>query len=95
MIIDPPFRWFEPRDALEASIADPGYQALSAFMEGAASRLREGGRILLFFGSSGDLDFVMRLVDRCGFDAQQLAKRELETAAGAASYFTWRLTPKP
>lgn len=32
VIIDPPFRWFRPRDLLEASYADEGHRALGRFM---------------------------------------------------------------
>ena len=67
IIFDPPFRWFKPRDLLEVSTADENYRALTKFMTEAKGRLRPGGRILLNFGTSGDIDYLYRLIDGAGF----------------------------
>lgn len=48
MIFDPPFRWFAPRDLLEASMADENYGALTRFLTEADDYLASGGRILMF-----------------------------------------------
>lgn len=38
--------------------ADENYQGLTRFMAQAKHRLRPGGRILLNFGTSGDIDYL-------------------------------------
>jgi release factor glutamine methyltransferase len=93
IVFDPPFRWFAPRDHLEASIADENYSALTRFMEQAQSRLRPGGRMLMFFGSSGDLDYLLSLIDRCGFARDVVAERSLVKDDSTVRYYVFRLTP--
>jgi methylase of polypeptide subunit release factors len=57
IVFDPPFRWYPPRDMLEAATTDRDYQALTGFMAEATDYLSGGGRILLSFGTSADLDY--------------------------------------
>ena len=63
VVCDPPFRWWPARDALEAAITDAGYSTLRRFVGGLPARLRPGGRALMFFGTSGDLDYLFSLID--------------------------------
>ena len=53
VIFDPPFRWFAPRDPLEAASTDENYRALTAFFRQAREHLTERGRLLVFFGTLG------------------------------------------
>lgn len=92
MIIDPPFRWFRPRDALEASITDDGYGVLRRFLDGAANHLSSGGRILLFFGTTGDIAFVDECIARAGWVADVVGERTLVKDGVTATYSTRRLT---
>ena len=92
IVFDPPFRWFAPRDALEAAITDPGYDALSRFMGQARAFLRPGGRILMFFGTSGDLDYLHQLADRSGLARALVAERELERDGWTVRYVAYRLS---
>jgi release factor glutamine methyltransferase len=92
IISDPPFRWFAPRDLLEAAMADEDYRALTEFMAQASGRLRPGGRILIFFGTSGDLGYLHSLVDANGFACSTVASQELATRGTTVSYVTYRLT---
>ena len=71
MMFDPPFRWFAPRDHLEASMADENYAALTRFLAQAGDHLAPGGRILMFFGTSGDLDFLYRTARRTASPARR------------------------
>lgn len=93
IVIDPPFRWFAARDAVEASITDENYDFLARFLDGAPRRLRPGGRVPLFFGTSGDLDHVLDLVARAGFESQAIATRALTQDGATITYNTYRLTP--
>lgn len=91
IIFDPPFRWFEPRDLLEAATADPGYRALTCFVREVRSYQSEGGRVLLFFGSSGDLGYVQYLMDKEGFTVEEVAHETLMKDDVEVKYVTYRL----
>jgi release factor glutamine methyltransferase len=92
IIFDPPFRWFKPRDLLEVSTADENYRALTKFMTEARGRLRPGGRILLNFGTSGDIDYLYRLIDRADFEKEVFPTGEATKDGLTAYYYTIRLT---
>ncbi|HEX6356595.1 methyltransferase [Actinophytocola sp.] len=91
MVFDPPFRWFAPRDLLEASIADENYGAMTRFVRSAGDFLAPGGRILMFFGTSGDLDYLYRLIDENGLSRTIVASRELVKPEMTVQYHTLRL----
>jgi release factor glutamine methyltransferase len=56
IIFDPPFRWLKPRDEYEISTTDENYKTLRTFFTEVADHLSSNGRILICFGSSGDID---------------------------------------
>ncbi|MCB1021544.1 MAG: methyltransferase [Acidobacteria bacterium] len=89
ILFDPPFRWTKPRDRWEQSTADEGYRSLRIFLQECRGHLTEGGRVLLFFGTSGDLAYVQRLVRENGFRRRQLMKAR---HPAGWEYFTYRLT---
>jgi release factor glutamine methyltransferase len=92
IIFDPPFRWFKPRDLRERGTADEGYETLRTFFRGARNDLAAGGRILLCFGTSGDIDYLKQLIRATGFKSEVMVKRDLEKDGQTVSYFTYRLT---
>lgn len=92
IIFDPPFRWFRPRDLLEASIADENYRSLTRFMEEVSGHLNPGGRILVFFGSSGDVDYLMGRIECEGFICETVAARVIVKDGLTVTYSTQRLT---
>jgi release factor glutamine methyltransferase len=51
------------------------------------------GRLLVFFGSSGDLSYLQRLVAEEGFGTEVLARKMLVKDGWRAEYITYRLTP--
>lgn len=91
IIFDPPFRWFEPRDLLERSHADADYQTLTSFMEEAPHRLRQHGRIIMNFGTSGDLAYLRELIDRSGLDSEETRYGEATKIGYTAQYYVIRL----
>jgi release factor glutamine methyltransferase len=93
LLFDPPFRWFKARDLLELGTADENYRALTAFMTQARRFLRPGGRILLHFGTSGDIDYLYQLIDAAGFTKEVLATEQLTRDDLAVTYYVFRLTP--
>ena len=92
IVIDPPFRWFTPADALERAITDENYETLARFLGKAPDHLRVGGAVLLFFGTSGDVAHLDRLSDAAGFTAETVAERTIHVRGEAATYFVRRLT---
>jgi release factor glutamine methyltransferase len=92
VVIDPPFRWFAPRDMTEVAVADEGYAGLGRFFAGVRERLRSNGRVLLFFGTSGDQEHVLGLAARAGLGVGTVATRELTRDRITVTYSTFRLT---
>jgi len=92
VVFDPPFRWFRPRDLLEAAMTDEGYRAMTTFFRQLRSHLDPEGRALIFFGTSGDLGYLERLVAECGFVSEVVAHDELTRDGWRVDYFTFRLT---
>lgn len=93
ILIDPPFRWFAPVDLLERAITDENYDALGRFLDGASDRLRPAGAVLLFFGSSGDVDHLDRLSEAAGLASETIAERTVHVRGEDATDFVRRLTP--
>ena len=94
IVFDPPFRWFAPRDVRETASTDENYATLTAFFAGVRARLTERGRLLLFFGSSGDLAYLRRLADEAGFTVERLAHLEdVHDDGWVVGYSTFRLWP--
>jgi release factor glutamine methyltransferase len=89
---DPSFRWFRPRDLLETSFADENYRTLTRFMSEVRDRLNPGGRLLLSFGTTGDMNYLRHLVDRSGLAADTIASRDLTKEDLTVTYRTFRLT---
>lgn len=92
IVFDPPFRWFRPRDLVESAMADEGYGAMRRFFEGARRHLTADGRMLIFFGTSGDLGHLRSLVDAAGFHSEVVAHDDLEREGVTVDYYTFRLT---
>jgi len=74
IVFDPPFRWFTPRDLFEAAMTDTGYQAMTRFFREAHGHLSPRGRMLVFFGTSGDLGYLEQLMAEEGYHFEVVAK---------------------
>ena len=94
IVFDPPFRWFAPRDLLETAVTDENYTSLRTFFEEVHNFLAPGGRILLFFGSSGDIEYVNQLIAQSGFASERVAQRRLHKDNYQIEYVTQRLAFK-
>lgn len=93
IVFDPPFRWFKPRDLLEMSHADENYGALTRFMQQARDYLTPNGRLLMNFGTSGDVDYLYFLIEQNGFKKDILTSHEVATKDLTVTYYVFRLTP--
>lgn len=92
IMFDPPFRWFRPRNMRERSTTDENYQTLTVFFKEAKDYLSKDGRILLFFGTSGDIDYLYKLITEAGFKKEVVHHSEYEKDGMGVEYFTFRLT---
>jgi len=59
--INPPFRWFRPKDILDAASNDENYEFLNRFLGQAKDHLTEDGRILLVFANTADIGYLQYL----------------------------------
>lgn len=91
IIFDPPFRWFAPRDIREVATADENYRALRTFFRQVRQYLNPEGRILLFFETSGDSDYLHQLIEKTRLEAERLGERHLTKDGLEIEYFTYRL----
>ncbi|MGK5550302.1 methyltransferase [Actinomadura kijaniata] len=92
IVFNPPFRWFAPRTMLEAATADENYTALTRFFRQARRYLSDNGRMIIFFGSAGDLDYLHQLIDTEGFHREVVSRAEREVAGMDIEFFVFRLT---
>jgi release factor glutamine methyltransferase len=92
IVFDPPFRWFRPRDLLETAMTDDGYQAMTRFFREASRHLSASGRMLIFFGTSGDLGYLQQLLAEEQFDATTVASDTLTKDGWTVEYLTLRVT---
>lgn len=94
VVIDPPFRWFAPRDPLERAITDENYEALGRFFANAVCHLRPNGYVLLFFGTSGDVEHLDDLIIAAGMTSQVVAERTIHTRGQDTTYFVRRISAR-
>lgn len=91
IVFDPPFRWFPPRELAERATTDENYQAMRTFFEYADEHLEHDGSMLIFFGTSGDLGYLQKLMAETGFDAEPIAHVEDEKDDVPVEYFTFHV----
>jgi release factor glutamine methyltransferase len=94
IVFDPPFRWFAANDLWELGTADENYRALTRFFAEVGEYLTPTGRIILSFGTTGDIDYVQQLIDRAALDVEELRNTEGEKDGWPVAYFVYRLTPR-
>ena len=90
VIFDPPFRWTKPRGA-EASITDEDYRLLTAFFAHVREHLVDGGRVLVFFGTTADVGHLERLVETNGLVGRVVSRREIAEGGHPVEYRTYRI----
>ncbi|MEV5897747.1 methyltransferase [Nonomuraea fuscirosea] len=89
IVFDPPFRWFAPRDLFEAATTDEDYRAMTAFFRDVRGHLAPDGRMLVFFGTSGDLEYLRSLARAAGFGTEVVAHQDLEKEGWRVDYYTF------
>lgn len=92
IVFDPPFRWFRPRSLFEVASTDEGYRAMTRFFRQAKEHLAPAGRMLIFFGTSGDLPYLRQLIAAEGFTVETVAHDQLVRDEWQVDYYTFRVT---
>lgn len=64
---------------------------MTRFMTEVPDRLREGGRVLITFGTSGDLGYLLSLIDQSGLLCEVLNERGLMKDGWRVNYYVYRL----
>ena len=82
-----------PAGCGRAAITDEDCAATGRFYAEVPQRLRPGGRVLLFFGTSGDQEHILALAAGAGLRAVVVATRRLTQQGTTVDYSTFRLTP--
>jgi len=90
IIFDPPFRWTKPRDAWEISSADENYKTLRTFFARVKKHLNKSGRVVMHFGTSGDVAYFEYLIKKNRFNSTLIMKSRKNRRDW--TYFTYRLT---
>lgn len=90
IIFDPPFRWFRPRDLFERATTDENYRAMTTFFREARRHLSSQGRMLIFFGTSGDLGYLKQLISDEGFEWEVVAQDGFVREDMQIDYLTFR-----
>jgi release factor glutamine methyltransferase len=91
IIFDPPFRWFRARDMEERAIADENYITLTRFFKQFRKYLRPRSRVLLFFGTSGDIKYLRHMITQAHLRRKVVASKELVKDGWKVKYFTYKL----
>ena len=93
VVFDPPFRWFPPADMLDRAFTDDAYQTLARFFARVGAHLSPGGRVLMFFGTTGDIDHFHGLAARHGLGVEALDSAEYTKDGTIETYWAFRLRP--
>jgi release factor glutamine methyltransferase len=88
IIFDPPFRWFAPRSLFETAMTDEHYGAMTRFFRESRDHLLPSGRMLIFFGTSGDLGYLRQLIAQERFVATTVAGDALDRDGWTVEYLT-------
>ncbi|ONI81721.1 methylase [Actinosynnema sp. ALI-1.44] len=92
IIFNPPFHWFPARNVAEAATTDENYAALTRFFREARGHLADGGRMMIFFSTVGDIDYLRKLMRDAGFRQELVFQHSGDFAGMPADYFTYRLS---
>lgn len=92
IVFNPPARWFPARDLMEMASTDEDYGALNRFVSNARQYLNPTGRMLILFGSVGDLSYFRDLLSRHEFSTEVVAERAVQKGGLVGEYFVFKVT---
>lgn len=74
IIFNPPFRYFKPKDKLDAAMTDENYQTLTKFFSQVKSHLKSEGKVYMCFSNLADLKYFEHLVKKNKFRSRVINK---------------------
>ncbi len=92
IVFDPPFRWFKPRDVRERATADENFRTMRKFFKQVKKYLAEDGRVLICYGTIGDMNHFKYVLKKGKFTVKVLNKRELIRGKRKLLYYSYKLT---
>ena len=91
IIFNPPFQWFPARDVADTAGQDENYAALRRFFAEVRQYLTDDGRVMLFFSTMGDVDFVLGLIGEAGFRREDVLRATNDVAGTEVEFFVYCL----
>lgn len=91
VVYDPPFRWFPPADMLERAFTDTGYESLGRFFTEVGGHLAPVGQVLMFFGTTGDIEHFHHLAAAHALGVEVLDSAEFTKDGAVEMYWAFRL----
>lgn len=92
IIFNPPFQWFAARDVADAAMTDENYGALTTFFAQAREHLTENGRMVIFFSTMGDVDYLQKLIADAGFKQEVIFQHTRPVATMDVDFAAYRLS---
>lgn len=72
------------RSRLERAVCDPGYSNIERFLKNAPKHLAEKGRILIGFGSNGDMELLRALAEKYRYRVEEIFRKFIPDRGGLA-----------
>lgn len=85
---------FKPRDIRERAVADENFETLTKFFSEVINYLNSEGRVLVFYGDSGDMNYFYALMRNSGLQYELIAKRYISKESRKWGYYVFRLKKK-
>ena len=76
----------------ERGMADENYESLTAFFTEVTDYLTAQGRVLIAFGTTGEIDYLHHLIAQSGLNGEEVRRVEGEKDGLPVAYFAYRLT---
>jgi release factor glutamine methyltransferase len=93
IVYNPRVRWFARSNVFESIRSEENYRAVMAFFRNARKYLTRSGRMLIFLGNSGDVEWLRQLAGEGGFRAETAAQEGEVRDGLRADFFAFRLMP--
>ncbi|GHJ40698.1 HemK2/MTQ2 family protein methyltransferase [Streptomyces sp. TS71-3] len=92
IIFNPPFQWFAARDVADSATTDENYGALTTFFKQVREHLAENGRMIIFFSTMGDVNYLLKLIDEAGFHREVVLEHTAPVADVPVDFAAYRLS---
>jgi len=86
------FAGSSPGTGASVGTTDENYSTLRAFFDHVGDHLTVEGRVLLSFGTTGDVDYLEQRISGAHLRSEVIAHRDLVRSGQTVGYFTYRLT---